>query len=134
MYESKFVKITSMLLLGFSALAIMMVAFMAFGNPQSVMDLVQVKLPNTDAYSSIRGVYGGVGVTIGVTLIYLLLKDRRKGLCFAALLWGGYAVSRSFTIVLEGALGAFGTQWLIIESILFVLSILLLLTGYRSSK
>lgn len=43
---------------------------MAFGDPQAVMDLVLVKLDNTDAYSSIRGVYGGVGIAILGVLLY----------------------------------------------------------------
>lgn len=47
-----------------SALAILSVSLMAFSNPQSVMDLVQVQLPNPDAFSSIRGAYGGVGLTL----------------------------------------------------------------------
>ena len=39
------------------------------------------------------------------------------------LLWGFYALSRIITIFKDGDLGAFGTQWLIIESILFVIAV-----------
>lgn len=92
---------------------------MAFANPQSVMDLVQVRLNNNDAFSSIRGVYGGVGLTLVITLIYLMLKEVQKGVAFLCLLWGCYAVSRIITIVAEGPLGAFGKQWLVIESFFF---------------
>lgn len=110
----------------FSALALLSVSLMAFVNPQSVMDLVQVQLPNTDAFSSIRGVYGGVGASICILLIYLLIHNRRLALFFLALIWGFYALSRSITIFAEGSLGSFGTQWLITESILFVVALLLL--------
>lgn len=110
-----------------------MVSYMAFSNPQAVMDLVGVQLTNTDAYSSIRGVYGGVGLTLFITLVYLALTDYRKGLVFTSLLWGFYAVSRLITIQVEGALGAFGNQWLTIESTLCALSLLLLWANSRSS-
>ena len=90
------------------------------------MDLVGVKLTNTDAFSSIRGVYGGVGLTIFITLIYLMLRDAQKGLLFLSLLWGFYALSRTLTIFAEGALGAFGRQWLLIESIFCLISLVLL--------
>ena len=100
---------------------------MAFMNPQSVMDLVQVQLPNNDAFSSIRGVYGGVGFTITTVIICTLFKSRKTGLAFIALLWGTYAVSRLITIAVEGSLGSFGQQWLMIESSLCLMSLLLLL-------
>jgi hypothetical protein len=94
---------------------------MAFHNPQAVMDLVQVKLTNTDAYSSIRGVYGGVGITICISLFYLLKNNVQLGLLFLSMLWGFYACSRITTIIIEGTLGNFGSQWLAIESILFLI-------------
>ena len=99
---------------------------MAFSDPQAVMDLVNVKLTNNDAFSSIRGVYGGVGLTIFITFVYLGFRDQTKGLIFAAELWGLYAVSRIITIFSEGPLGDFGNQWLTIESILCVLALVLL--------
>lgn len=106
-----------------SALALLSVSLMAFANPQGVMDLVQVQLTNTDAASSIRGVYGGVGLTIFITLMYLMLNDVRKGLSFLILLWGFYAISRTMTIFMDGKLGAFGQQWLIIESVFCLIAL-----------
>ena len=81
-----------------SAFSLLSVSLMAFFTPQSVMDLVNVKLGNTDAYSSIRGVYGGVGLTIFCALVYLAFNDSAKGLAFLSLLWGLYALSRIITI------------------------------------
>lgn len=109
-----------------SALALLSVSIMAFANPQSVMDLVGVRLTNTDAFSSIRGVYGGAGLTLFISLVYLMLRDVPKGLAFLCLLWGFYALSRTITIFAEGALGAFGRQWVIIESIFFLIALSLL--------
>ncbi len=127
MKKHKLLRFTSAGLIGFSAFAIFMVSIMAFQDPQKVMDLVQVKLPNNDAYSSIRGVYGGVGFTIFISLLYLAFKDHTKGLAFASILWGSYAISRLMTISIEGPLGAFGTQWLYIESFLCIASVALLI-------
>jgi hypothetical protein len=115
-----------------SALSLLSVSLMAFASMQAVMDLVHVKLENTDAFSSIRGVYGGVGMTLFLSLIYLMLKDPRKGLAFLSLLWGFYALSRIITSFTEGALGDFGTQWLITESVFFLISITLLLSTRKS--
>jgi hypothetical protein len=96
---------------------------MAFNNPQSVMDLVAVKLHNTDAYSSIRGVYGGVGLTLFITLLYTMRKNLLESLGLLSILWGLYALSRVATILKEGSLGAFGNQWLAIETSFFLISI-----------
>lgn len=109
-----------------SALALLSVSIMAFSNPQSVMDLVGVKLTNTDAFSSIRGVYGGAGLTLFISLIYLMRTDVQKGLAFLCLLWGSYALSRTVTVFIEGALGAFGQQWLLIESVFCLIALALL--------
>lgn len=109
-----------------SALALLSVSLMAFSNPQSVMSLVQVKLTNTDAFSSIRGVYGGVGLTLFISLLYLMVQDVQKGLLFLSLLWGFYALSRIITLFVEGPLGAFGRQWLIMETLFFIIALTLL--------
>ncbi|UHG89689.1 DUF4345 domain-containing protein [Spirosoma oryzicola] len=115
-----------------SAIALLSVSVMAFSNPQSVMDLVRVQLTNTDAFSSIRGVYGGVGLTLFISLLYLMVNDTRKGLAFLSLLWGFYALSRTVTIFSEGALGDFGKQWLITESALCLIAVVLLVTNRRT--
>ncbi len=127
MKTNKFVHLASAGLILLSAASLLSVSFMAFANPQSVMDLVQVQLNNNDAFSSIRGVYGGVGLALGISLLYLMVKDTGKGLAFLCLLWGFYAASRIITIFVEGSLGDFGTQWLITESVLFGLAAGLLL-------
>jgi hypothetical protein len=42
---------------------------------------------------------------------------------FIALFWCMYALSRLMTISVEGPLGDFGSQWLVIESTLSLLSL-----------
>lgn len=129
MRTNRLLSIFSWLLIGISVLGILSVSFMAFSDPQAVMDLVQVKLDNTDAYSSIRGVYGGVGIAILGVLLYLVFTDRKAALGFIALFWGMYAMSRLMTISMEGPLGDFGSQWLVIESTLSLVALGLL--GWR---
>lgn len=127
MKKEKMIRIASVVFICFSAFSLLSVSLMAFFDPQAVMDLVGVKLENTDAYSSIRGVYGGVGMSLVISLIYLIVKkDIKQALGFLALLWGFYALSRTITIFLEGPLGAFGTQWIITEAVLLSLAVLLL--------
>ena len=117
--------------IGISALSLLSVSVMAFYNPQDVMNLVDVKLGNTDAYSSIRGVYGGAGLSITLLLVYLFKNNVRLALGFLAMLWGLYAFSRIITVMAEGALGAFGNQWLLIESVLFIIAMILLLLSRK---
>lgn len=125
MNKNKIIRILSGVFIVLSAFSLLMVSLMAMVNPQSVMDMVQVKLPNNDAYSSIRGIYGGVGLVIIAQLVYLLIKDMRKALAFLSLFWGAYAISRLITIAAEGALGDFGSQWLMIESSFSMIALIL---------
>jgi hypothetical protein len=46
---------------------------------------------------------------------------------------GSYVLSRVITINVEEALGAFGTQWLLIESVLCGLALLLLLLQRKTT-
>lgn len=133
MNTQKWINIASKIFIGLSAASLFSVSLMAFSNPQSVMNLVQVPLPNTDALSSIRGVYGGVGLTLVISLIYLMVKDVQKGLAFLCLLWGLYAASRIITILAEGPLGAFGNQWLVIESAFFSIAAILFMLRKKYS-
>lgn len=134
MNASKIINGIAGTLIGFSAFSIVMVSLMAFKDPQAVMDLVQVKLTNNDAYSSIRGVYGGVGMTICVIFIYLLVKDIKLGLKLISIFWGFYAFSRIITMMVEGPLGAFGQKWLSIELFFCLLSLIVLTLKLRMEK
>jgi len=108
-----------------SAFSILSVSLLAFYNPQAVMDLVATKLPNNDAASSIRGVFGGVGLTIVVCLLYSFRQNVQQSLGLLSIFWSLYALSRIITIYAEGKLGGFGTQWLIIETCFSVMAVAL---------
>ncbi len=127
MKKQTVVKFLSQGFILFSASALLIVSVMALMNPQSVMDLVKVELKNTDAISSIRGIYGGVGLSLVISLLYLMANNIPKGLLYLCMLWGLYAISRMITVLVEGALGDFGTNWLYMESVFFLISMILLL-------
>ncbi len=113
------------------AFSLVSVSIMAFLNPQSVMDLVAVSLTNTDAFSSIRGVYGGAGMAMVILLIYLLRRDQQTALFFLSCLWGLYAFSRLVTSMIEGPLGDFGRTWIVIESVFCIIAVSLLFLTKR---
>lgn len=99
------------------------------------MNLVAVKLNNTDAFSSIRGVYGGAALAMVIFLVSAMKHQQKTALFFLTLLWGLYAISRAITILVEGPLGDFGTQWIITETILFTIAVLLYVnTRYESAN
>lgn len=106
-----------------SALSLLYVALMAVASPQAVMDLVGVELQSTDALSSIRGIYGGVGLCLVGLLLYFSFFETRKGLLFLFAFWGMYAASRLLTWMLDGKLGDFGMQWLQIESLFCLIAL-----------
>ncbi|MCE7863426.1 MAG: DUF4345 domain-containing protein [Bacteroidetes bacterium CHB5] len=114
-----------------SAFSLAYVAVLAIINPQAVMDLVNVTLPNTDSISSIRGVYGGVGITLVFTLLYLAINKTTSGVSFLTIFWGSYALSRVITWIVNGPLGEFGTNWLFIESCFCITGAVLLIIGKR---
>lgn len=130
----KIKQILSQAFIVLSALSIMSVSMMAFDDPQSVMDLVQVTLPNNDAFSSVRGVYGGAGFAIVISLLYSFRKHTENALAFLILLWGFYALSRMITIFKDGPLGDFGNLWIKTESVLFIISCVLFFWNKRSSE
>jgi len=119
----KFIPIICKAYLGFSLASILSVSIYGLLDPQGVMDLVQVTLPNTNAISSIRGVYGGVGFTVCMCILYLFLHNLEKGVVLLTVFWGSYAISRLITLLSDGPLGTFGQQWLMIESILCLLGL-----------
>lgn len=132
--SNKWLSRLSAVFISFSLLSLVWVSIMAMVSPQQVMDLVQVKLENTDAISSIRGIYGGVGLTICALLLYLLLKDKTKALLFLSVFWGMYALSRFVTILVDGSLGDFGNQWIVIESVFCILAIVLFMVHPKTQK
>lgn len=116
----KSIKFANYLYTGISLLGILSVSLLSLVNPQSTMDLVNVNLNNTDAISSIRGIYGGLGMAIISGLTYLSIKNISQVTAFLTLFWFSYVVSRFITMLVDGPLGDFGKQWIIIEGVMFL--------------
>lgn len=116
----------------FSLISLTYVSLLSMFQPQATMDLVHVELNNNDAISSIRGIYGGVGLSIALSLIFLFKKNMHYALTYLVLFWGLYAVSRLVTILLDGPLGSFGSQWLLIELILCLIGLFLVFFQRKS--
>lgn len=126
---TKTVSIGSKVYIVFSILSLAYVSLLSIINPQATMDLVNVQLSNTDAISSIRGIYGGVGIALVISLTYFLFTSKQKAVVFLTLFWGLYAISRFITAVFDGPLGDFGLQWILIESVLCSIGLLLIALG-----
>lgn len=124
---NKFIKIGSIGYAALSILSLLYVSLLAWVDPKDVMKLVDVTLPNTDSISSIRGVYGGVGISLVVMVSYFTKRDLVTAVSFLTLFWGLYATSRIITIFVDGPLGEFGNTWVWIESVYCIVGIVLLL-------
>ena len=77
MKKEKLVRVASVSFIVFSAFCLLMVSLMAFVNPQSVMDLVSVKLNNNDAYNALKScndllITGATGTNVADLQILLL--------------------------------------------------------------
>jgi hypothetical protein len=69
-----------------------------------------------------------------VCLIYTLYRNIQESLALLTIFWGMYAVSRTVTIFTDGELGAFGTQWLAIETVFAFFAFLLWALNRRASR
>lgn len=125
------IRMSNVLYVGTSILGLASVSILSLIDPQSTMDLVNVKLDNTDAISSIRGIYGGVGISIISGLSYLLMTKIILAIRFLTMFWFSYASSRLITMVVDGPLGDFGNQWISIESAFGILGLILLIIDKR---
>lgn len=120
MKTNKLLEAATWIIVAISALGTLSVSIMALFDPVGVMALVHTPLDNTDAFSSIRGVFGGAGIALATAIVWIFRRDRTAGVGFLALFWGNYALCRAITIVMDGPLGDFGNQWIGIESTLAV--------------
>lgn len=121
MDANKLFRILTAALVGVATLGFLAVAIQAFINPQLVMDLVQTHLPNADARSSIRGLYGGVNVGLSALLVLgLIRRQPRLSLWLLFAITGGYVVGRVANLMDDGPAGPFASTWLIIETFFFL--------------
>src|SRR5690606_24998081 len=124
------IKITALVYITLSLLSLCYVSVLAWINPREVMSLVDVSLPNPDSIISIRGVYGGVGLTLMIIFIYFIWMRLHTAVLFLTLFWGFYTLSRVITVWVDGPLGEFGNNWMRVESTFCITGLVLLLLCY----
>lgn len=129
----KTIYVISYLFIGISLLGLLYISILSWIDPNAVMALVQVKLNNNDALSSIRGVYGGTGISLVGIGAVITFKNPQRGTLFFTVFWFMYALSRIITICMDGPLGEFGNTWLKIE-LSFGLFALVLYLLHRNNK
>ncbi|MCK6692073.1 MAG: DUF4345 domain-containing protein [Thermoanaerobaculia bacterium] len=112
-----------LILMGLSALNI---ALQALADPQTVMNFVDVELGNITARNSIRALYGGVNLAFALFWLYAAFRAQREGLILGTLYTGGFVLGRLLSIALDGMPGAFALQWLVVESVCAIGSVVLL--------
>jgi hypothetical protein len=88
MKTSKFLEFATWTIVAISALGTLSVSLTALLDPAGVMALVHTPLDNTDAFSSIRGVFGGVGITLAAAMVWIFRRDRTAAMGFLAMFWG----------------------------------------------
>lgn len=129
----KTIYVISYLFIGISLLSLLYISILSWIDPNTVMALVQVKLNNNDALSSIRGTYGGTGIFLAGLGGVIAFKNPERGTLFFTVFWFMYALSRIITICIDGPLGEFGHTWLKIE-LSFGLFALVLYFLHRNNK
>ena len=83
---------------------------------------VEMTLENASSLSTIRAVYGGMHLAFGLFCFYGDSKSQRPALGLLMLYSGGYIVGRLTSYVADGAPNAFVSQWLVTESVTFIIS------------
>lgn len=132
----KTVTVAGYTFIAISCLSLIYVSVLAWLNPREVMALVQVELTNNDALSSIRGVYGGVGISLVTLIVIMAVKNLKSSLLFLSGFWFMYAISRVITILQDGPLGDFGNTWIKIETMFGIVAFTLyyLIKSFQHSR
>ena len=103
------------------------IAVQGLADPQLIMNMVQVDMGNNiTARNSIRALYGGVDLAFGLFMIFGAFKMQREALILTFLFCAGFVFGRTLSIVMDGVPGSFAINWLVIESVLMVSSVVLL--------
>ncbi|MCU0445876.1 MAG: DUF4345 domain-containing protein [Microscillaceae bacterium] len=114
---------TFLILIG---LAFLNVAFQALFSPQTVMDNVGILLNNASASNSVRANYGGMNLMYGLFCLYAAFRMPNQALGLIALFTLGFILGRFWSFYLDGPANGFVINWLVTESLAFVISSTLL--------
>ncbi len=121
----------TLVFLALTGLAFANVGVQALLDPRAVVAAVEMTLENASSLSTIRAVYGGMHLAFGLFCFYGAFKAQRPALGLLMLYSGGYVVGRLTSYVADGAPNAFVGQWLVMESVTFIISAALYVTLSR---
>src|SRR6187402_2057685 len=103
--------------LGLMALAFCKTGIESLIDPQAVLAQVGIVLDNASALSSMRAVYGGLHLVLGLFCLIGIFRNPEAPLLFVLLYTIGFTVGRLSGILVDGAPNSFVTTWLITEII-----------------
>ena len=86
-------------------------------DPQAVLAQVGIILDNPSAVSSMRAIYGGLHLVIGVYCVVGIFRNPEPPLMFVLLYTIGFTLGRFSGILVDGQPNAFVMTWLITEMV-----------------
>lgn len=119
-------KLFNQIFMGLMALAFAKVGIEALISPGSVVANVGIVLDNPAALSSIRAVYGGLHLMLGLYCLWGAVKSDRAPVVVVLLYTSGFVTGRIFSIAIDGIPNSFVLTWLATETICLAISGLLL--------
>ncbi|PWL30076.1 DUF4345 domain-containing protein [Roseivirga spongicola] len=102
------------------------VAMGAFFAPGEVMQYLSLQPVSDSAFNSIRSYYGGLNLAFAGFLFYAGFRMQKTALGFISLYTIGFLIGRVYSFFAEGVASAFVIRWTVVETILFVISFLLI--------
>src|SRR6187402_2300523 len=103
--------------LGLMALAFCKTGIESLIDPQAVLAQVGIILDNPSALSSMRAVYGGLHLVIGLYCLMGIFKNPEGPLLLVVLYTTGFTIGRFSGIVVDGVPNSFVATWLFTEII-----------------
>src|SRR5436190_17388135 len=103
--------------LGLMTLAFCKTGIESLIDPQAVLAQVGIVLDNPSALSSMRAVYGGLHLVIGLFCFWGIFKTQETPLIFVLLYTVGFIAGRLSGILVDGAPNSFVMTWLITEMV-----------------
>jgi hypothetical protein len=101
--------------LGLMTLAFCKTGIESLIDPQAVLAQVGIVLDNPSALSSMRAVYGGLHLVIGLCCFMGIFRNPETPLVIVVLYTIGFTIGRLSGILVDGAPNSFVMTWLITE-------------------
>lgn len=117
----------SRIFLGLMALAFCKTGIEALINPQAVLANVGIELNTAAALSSMRAVYGGMHLMLGLYCAWGIFKNQSQALMLVVLYTTGFVTGRTLSWIMDGPPNEFVLTWLVTEAFSLMVSVGLLM-------